>query len=265
MELSNLTKEKICELLEKGRRIDARKPYEFRDIFIEFNVSSKAEGSVRVRIGETEVIAGTKLEVLEPFPDTPDEGILIVDAELHPLASEKFELGPPDIDAVKLARIVDRAIRESGFIDFKKLCIEEGKLVWAIFLDIYALNDDGNLIDASALAGVLALLDTKFPKFENGKIEFGSLTQKKLPLNEPPVTITAYKIGDSFVLDPCSEEQEASTLQLTVSVVYDKEPIIHGLLKDGKEAIEIEKLLDILETLVKEGKKLREKIKFKSK
>lgn len=262
MEISNLTKEKICELLERGKRLDNRTPYEFRKISIELNVSSKAEGSARVKIGDTEVVAGTKLELLEPFADTPDEGLLIVDAELHPLASEKFELGPPDIDAIKLARIIDRAIRESEFIDFKKLCVEEGKLVWGIFLDIYTLNDDGNLIDASALASVLALMNTKFPKVEDGKVQFGELTQKKLPLNKPPITITAYKIGDSFVLDPCAEEQEASSLQITVSFTYDKEPIIHGLLKSGEEAIETEKLLEILEILIKEGKKLQEKIEL---
>ncbi|MCS7134515.1 MAG: exosome complex protein Rrp42 [Candidatus Pacearchaeota archaeon] len=261
MEILNITKDKIRELLEKGRRIDARTLYEFRDIVIEENVSSKAEGSARVRIGDTEVIAGTKLELVEPFADTPDEGILVVNAELHPLASEKFELGPPDVEAIKLARIVDRAIRESNFIDLKKLCIERGKLAWGIFLDIYAINDDGNLIDASAFAAVIALKNTKIPEVENGKVKFGVLSQKKLPLNEPPITITAYKIADSFILDPCSEEQEASTLKITVSITYGKEPAIHGLIKDGEEPIETEKLFEILEILIREGKKIHSKIK----
>lgn len=260
MELSNITKDKIRELLEKNKRIDARTPHEFRPILIETGISSKAEGSARVKIGETEVIAGTKLELVEPFGDTPDEGVLVVNAELHPLASEKFELGPPDVDAIKLARIVDRAIRESNFVDLKKLCIEKGKAVWGIFLDIYAINDDGNLIDASALAAVMALKNTRFPEIEDGKVKFGVLTQKKLPLNSVPITITAYKIADSFVLDPCSEEEEASTMQITVSFTYDKEPIIHGIIKDGEEAIEPEKFFEVLELLIREGKKLKNKI-----
>ncbi|MEM4703031.1 MAG: exosome complex protein Rrp42 [Candidatus Pacearchaeota archaeon] len=260
MEIPNMTKEKISELLEKNKRLDGRTPLEFREIKVEFNVSSHAEGSVHVKIGDTEVIAGTKLDLLEPFTDTPDEGILIVGAELQPLASEKFELGPPDIKAIKLARVVDRAIRESGFIDFKKLCLKKGELVWGIFLDIYAINDAGNLIDASALAGVLALMNTYIPEIENNKVKYGELTQKKLPLNEPPITITAYKIGDSFIIDPCSEEEEASVLQLSISVTYHKEPKIHGLLKNGEEAIETEKLLRILEVLINEGKKLHEKL-----
>ena len=35
-----------------------------------------------------------------------------------------FDIGRPGIEAIELARVIDRGIRESGFIDFKKLCIK---------------------------------------------------------------------------------------------------------------------------------------------
>lgn len=121
MEVTNITKKRIVEYLSAGKRFDNRKLLDFREIKIEKGISKNAEGSARVRIGKTEVVAGCKLDVTEPYPESPDEGTLITTVELLPLASEKFETGPPGIKAIELARIVDRGIRESEVIDFSKL------------------------------------------------------------------------------------------------------------------------------------------------
>jgi exosome complex component RRP42 len=60
---------------------------------VEQGIIEKAEGSARVLLGKTEVMAGVKIETGEPFPDTPNEGVLTVNAELVPLASPTFEPG----------------------------------------------------------------------------------------------------------------------------------------------------------------------------
>ena len=44
-----------------------------------------------------------------------------------------------------MARVVDRGIRESKAIDLEKLCVEAGKLVFVVFVDVYVLNHDGIL------------------------------------------------------------------------------------------------------------------------
>src|SRR3989344_3006 len=99
----------IINLLNADTRLDGRKLTEYRKpIEVEHNVVKTAEGSARVKIGETEVMVGIKLEVGEPYPDTPDEGTIIVGAELLPLSNPEFELGPPGIQAIELARVVDR-------------------------------------------------------------------------------------------------------------------------------------------------------------
>jgi len=266
MEIPKINIEKIRELLEKNKRFDGRDPLEFRKFSVEFNISSNAEGSAKVKLGDTEVIAGIKMDLLEPFTDTPEEGVLMVGAELSPMASDKFEMGPPNITSIQLARIVDRAIRESGFINFKKLCIKKGELVWAIFLDIYPINDDGNLIDASALAALFALLDAKIPELDGEKVQYGKHTNKKLPFDKIPVTVTAYKVNDSFIFDPTAEEEEAAKMKLSVSMTFDEKykdeesASLHGVLKTGDEAIETEKLLDIIKLLIKQGKKLYDQI-----
>ena len=156
----------IEQLLEKGKRIDDRGSTDYREISIEQGVIEKAEGSARVLLGKTQVLVGVKVETGEPFPDTPNEGVMTVNAELVPLASPTFEPGPPDENSIELARVVDRGIRESHSIDTEKLCIESGKKVFVVFVDVYVLNHDGNLIDASAIAAIAALMNTKMPNYE---------------------------------------------------------------------------------------------------
>ena len=120
MEVSNLTKKRITNYLTRGKRFDNRELMQYRNIEIETGISKNADGSARIKIGKTEVYAGVKLEVEEPYPDSEDKGNLVTTVELLPLSSEKYEPGPPRIEAIEIARIVDRGIRESGFIEFKK-------------------------------------------------------------------------------------------------------------------------------------------------
>jgi len=256
MDTSSLTKKRIEELLQEGKRFDGRKPLEFRKIEIETGISKNAEGSARVRIGDTEVLVGVKMDVGEPFTDSPDSGALIVNAELLPLASRKFESGPPQIQAIELARLVDRGIRESEFVDLKKLGIKSGEKVWAVFVDIYPINDDGNLIDAAALAAVAALKTAVLPVLKDDKVQYGEFTTKGLPLKEMPITITCYKIGDSFVLDPTSQEEDSAKVRVTVTMTFDKETYIHALQKSGEGALSEEEILEIIKIAETEGKKL---------
>ena len=86
-ETSTINAERIKEYLDNGKRFDGRKLDQFREIIIEKNVSKKAEGSVRVKLGKTEVLVGVKMGISEPYPDTPDQGGLMVTAELLPLSS----------------------------------------------------------------------------------------------------------------------------------------------------------------------------------
>ena len=145
------SKEHLMKCLNKNTRSDGRKLAEYRPVAVKYGFSKSAEGSANVRIGDTEVLVGVKLGIEKPYSDTPDRGNLMVNAELRPLSNPKFEPGPPGDQAVELARVVDRGIREAKAIDVKKLCIKEGEKIWMVFIDIYPLNDDGNLVDASVL------------------------------------------------------------------------------------------------------------------
>jgi len=259
MEIADITKSRIKQYLANGMRFDGRKPLQYRDISIETGVSKKAEGSAKVKVGETEVWAGVKLGLATPFTDSPDSGVLMVTAELSPMASEKFEKGPPSIASVELARIIDRGIRESELIDLSKLSIKAGEKVWAVFLDIYPINDAGNLIDASALAALVALETAVFPEMENEeKINYGKFTTKKLPLNDHiPFTMTFYKLGENFLVDPTVEEEEASDARLTISISSSKKgEFVHAMQKGKDVPLTVEETGFIIDNAVKEFKKL---------
>src|SRR4030065_1513192 len=124
--LTRVRQKQMGQLIASGKRLDGRGLSDYREFTIEEGLIERAEGSARIRLGKTEVLVGVKVGTGAPFPDTPNEGVLTVNAELVPLASPTFEPGPPDDNSIELARIVDRGIREAKVIDTKKLCIAPG-------------------------------------------------------------------------------------------------------------------------------------------
>ncbi len=249
--------ESIKQLIESGKRVDDRGFDEFREISVEKDTVVKAEGSALVRLGNTTVLVGVKMDVGEPFPDTPEEGVLITSAELVPLASPSFEPGPPDENSIELARVVDRVIRESKMIDMNKLVIEPGEKVWMVFVDIHVLDYDGNLFDASTLGAVAALSCARIPKYEDGKIIYGEKT-KELPIQDFPVSVTFAKINNSILLDPNLAEEKAMSSRLTVGITKDK--LVCALQKGGSGYFTYEEICDMLDIASEKSEELRKVI-----
>lgn len=221
---SSLLRQHLLRLAERGERKDNRAFDELRPISIREGVFTKGEGEAWVSLGKTQVLVALKANVGEPFSDTPDRGVLITNAELLPLASPSFEPGPPREKAIEIARVVDRAFRGSGAIDLSNMVLEEGKLVWILFLDMYALDFDGNLFDAMTLASLLALIRARLPLVEVGS-EGRPITvegQKvAAPLTNYPLNFSFAKIGKHLMLDPDLEEEAGSDGLLTLGLDKD--------------------------------------------
>ena len=251
----------IEQLIEQGKRLDDRGLLDTREIKIEQGVIEKAEGSARVFLGKTQVLVGVKVETGEPFPDTPNEGVLTVNAELVPVASPNFEPGPPDENSIELARVVDRGIRESKCIDNEKLCIEPGKKVFVVFVDIYVLNHDGNLIDAAALAAMAALMNTKMPNFE---IKDGELKIKQgytpLPVKGHPITVTTGKISNHLIVDPMAEEEQVMDSRITFATKEDGN--ICAIQKGGSGYFSPQQILEALKIALDKAVELRKKLNW---
>ncbi len=248
-------KKHLVEALNKGVRHDSRKLDEFRKIFIEQGISKSAEGSARVRIGETEVIAGVKLSVEKPYPDTPEQGCLAVGAELLPLSSPDFETGPPRIDSIELARVIDRGVREAKAIDMKKMCIEKGEKAWMVFIDICSINDDGNLLDASGMAVLAALKNAKFPAYDGVEINYKEHTDESIPFEKSPLPVTVYKIGGKFLVDPSKDEESAYDARLTVTTTEDG--TLCALQKGGDNPLTIDEVDSMVELALSKVKEIR--------
>jgi len=250
--LMEIKRDYVLSKLRDDERIDGRKLDEIRPIEIQTGLIAKAEGSALVKLGNTMVVAGVKMQPGEPFPDAPDQGIIITNAELVPLASPTFEPGPPDENAIELARVVDRGIRHSEAVDLSKLCIEEGEKVWIIFIDIWALDDDGNLMDASALAAIAALLNTTVPaeRFEVGD-------NFPLPVRDLPVAITSLVFEDKILVDPCRDE--LSIGKNTITITTDQNDNIVSIQKSGPFLLSektFDRLIDISIAKAREVRKL---------
>jgi exosome complex component RRP42 len=245
----------IISLLAKNVRLDGRKPDEYREVVVETGVSRNAEGSAKVRIGETEVIAGVKLEIMTPYPDTADQGSLMVNVELYPMSSPEFESGPPDNYSIELARITDRGIRESHMIDTKALCLIPGEKAWMVVIDVCTLNDAGNLYDAIALAAAAAVSSTVFPSYDGEKLDYKHKTEQKLPITRVPITITVFKYGNHLVVDPTVEEDKVYDARLTVSVLENGN--ICSLQKGGDETVSSEDILKMVDLAKAKSKELR--------
>ncbi len=251
----DIKRDYILSLLSQGKRQDDRGFDDYRPITLETGAADKADGSALVKIGSTQVMVGVKMKIGEPFSDMPASGVLMTNTELIPLASPSFEKGPPGENSVELSRVVDRGIRESQCIDLSKLCITEGEKVWMVFVDIHVLDYDGNLFDASSLGSIAALLDTRIPKVEDGRVIYGELTKEKLPVMDKPVETTYAKIGNSIILDPCLEEELVMDSRLTVATTEKGE--ICAMQKGGSGTFTRDEILDIVSKSRKKCKELR--------
>ena len=250
----------ITNLAGQGKRIDGRNFDQYRNIEIETKVVNKAEGSARVKIGNTQVLVGIKMGLGEPFPDTPNRGVLSTAAELVPLASPDFESGPPREDAIELARVVDRGVRESQVVDVEKLVVTTGELVWLVFIDIHVLDYDGNLFDAASLGALAALSTTIVPatRFAEQLPEGYQKEDFPLPMSEPPISCTAVKINDFVLFDPCFDEEVIADVRLTVATDHNGD--IRAMQKGLSGSFSRDEIQKVIKGALDNGKEIRKKL-----
>lgn len=268
-----IKKDYLYQLAKQGKRADNRKINEYRKVTIETGVIDKAEGSAKVMIGNTQVVAGIKMDLGTPYPDTPNQGVMSTAAELIPLASPDFEAGPPREDAIELARVVDRGIRESDVIKFNELCIVPGEKIWLAFIDIHVIDYDGNLFDASSLASLAALLTAHVPveqfkeTLEDDAETYPEIktyleqhqTNYSIPMRTPPISCTFVKFGDVIVVDPSLDEEDIADARLTVAT--DDKGDIRAMQKGLNGSFTPDEIKNVIKEASINGNELRNKLR----
>ncbi|OPX59660.1 MAG: Exosome complex component Rrp42 [Methanobacterium sp. PtaB.Bin024] len=255
-----IIKESVVNLIQNKERADGRALDQYREISLETGILNKAEGSARVKIGKTQIVVGTKPQIGEPFPDTPNVGVLITNSELLPMAAPNFEPGPPDERSVELARVTDRCIREGQVIDLEKLAIIPGKKVWMIFLDMHIVDYDGNLFDAAVLGSLAALMNTKIPSttIEGDEVVVDHEKMVPLPVKEQPLMCTLAKIGKELVVDPSLEEDDVLDARISIGVRVDGS--ICAMQKGGSVPLTREEILNAVGIAQEKTKELRKSL-----
>ena len=241
----------VLDLASNGKRLDGRGVDEYRPVSIEPGFVATADGSALARIGQTAVLCGVKLEPGKPFADTPNAGVLTTNAELVPLSSPTFEPGPPHPRAIEVSRVVDRAIRAAETIDLTKLCVTPSEKSWVCYVDVHVLDHAGNLIDAGMLAALAALTHSTIPNARFGIAE----ADAPLDVNHFPIECTFVRLGETIVVDPTFEEEQAA--QGRVTVATDETGQIVAMQKGLVGAFSPEDVKELVERAFAHGDRLR--------
>ncbi|MDY6789300.1 MAG: exosome complex protein Rrp42 [Candidatus Nanohaloarchaea archaeon] len=254
-----VNEENIRKNIRGGERLDGRDFKEFRDLEIVPNyINETADGSALVRLGDTTVLVGISTDTGEPYPDRPNQGTIITNAELTPMASPHYESGPPGEESVELARVVDRGIRESGMVDLEDLVIEEGEKCWLVFIDVHVLDYDGNLIDAASIGAVTSLLLAQLPEIDEDGLIDRENYQEELPTHGTPMTVTGSKLEGEILLDATAEEEEVRDAWLAATLKESGNVV--NMQKGGRKSMTKSETVEILDEAEEKCEFFREKI-----
>ncbi|PCH40749.1 hypothetical protein WOLCODRAFT_99214 [Wolfiporia cocos MD-104 SS10] len=211
--------------LAENVRPDGRGLDEWRDVSLNVGSISTADGSALVRLGDTTVVCGVKAEIAEPELDIPEDGYIVPNLDLPAICSPKFKPGPPTEEAQVLSDRLNEVLISSGVVSTKSLCIAPGKAVWVLYVDATCMNYDGNAFDATLLAMVAALRNTRLPKAtydeEAGRTMCSRKNRIPLQINRLPLSMS-FGIFDTMhvLVDPTSFEEPL--LDSTISVTVDE-------------------------------------------
>lgn len=191
-------------------------------------------------MGNTSVVCGISAELAEPTVECPDKGYLVPNVVLSPLSNPKHKSGPPSDSAQSLsAKIFQLLLSTSPELE-RELCVERGKCVWTLYMDIEFLNYDGNALDAAWISLSSALSRMELPPIQyNMDINRGVIidgVSKKLPFQGENVFMCSFvgiDRGKYILADPDEEEESLATE--TVVVAIDLEGQLRYLHKNGND------------------------------
>ncbi|BAT85178.1 hypothetical protein VIGAN_04268600 [Vigna angularis var. angularis] len=152
-------------------RCDGRKRLTYRPILVETGVIPQANGSARVRMGATDVIASIKAELGKPSLLQPNKGKVSIYIDCSSTAEPAFEGRGGDELAAELSNALQDCLLggKSGAgagVDLSSLIVVEGKICWDLYIDGLVVSSDGNLLDALGAAIKAALCNTGIPRVQ---------------------------------------------------------------------------------------------------
>lgn len=250
VDISNNEKQYVLQGLSHGIRVDGRLLNTSRTP--EVWIAPNEYGYVEVHWGGTYVSCRVSSEVVVPFEDRPFEGMFVINSEISSQASAMFDNSKSGVDEVLITRMVEKAVRRSNALDLESLCIVAGKKVWSITVDVNFLNYDGNFIDVTCFAVMLALLHYRKPDvlIEAGgdKIIVHLVDERQpVPLSvlHIPICLTYlfYNLGDieTNIKGEGADSEEVSVLDACLTEELVRDGFLVITLNKNREIIQISK------------------------
>jgi len=250
----------LLDGIAHGLRNDGRGCFDYRRITFETGMIPTAEGSCRLRAGDTDLIVGVKCEMVavKPGRARPDAGHFQIVVECAASVSRALIDGFTGDDLGRhLAAMLESLCAGEDVIDRRALCVAPGAFVWEVFVDVLVLASGGNLLDSVSLALCAALSETLLPKVEvEESMEEGETVQLRVddrpemgtpfPLRKMPLCVTVAQINGQFLFDVTPEEEVCADAMICV-VVDAKCGDVIGLHKLGRGLFDIASLPPMLE------------------
>jgi len=264
--LSDAEKFFIINGIDNGEfRIDGRNPEDYRIVQLETGVLVNTNGSSRLRLGNTELLTGVKVELGTPRPDKPNQGWVEFHVDCSPNAGLAFQgRGGQDLSNGICAHL-SRCYNNHSALDLTQLCIVPGKHCWVVHCDVIMLEHGGNLFDSCSVAVKAALHDIGIPNVtatagDEGEYEINLPDDPsdviKLKTSNCPVLVTVSKIGNHHVVDATLEEEVCSHASLIVGVT--SKGLVTGVKKVGKGSLSLGSVNEMMETARKVGRRVNQ-------
>lgn len=224
-------------------RLDGREAGEIRKLRLTFS-RSHARSECTVELGPTKCLCSIVGDLVPPNPDRPNNGLLNFQVDLSPMASLSYDAGIGGMDSLqrllstKISRVMERAVREGNALDTEALCVQSGKWVWRLNVDVTVLDDNGNVLDGSLLAAVAALRHFRLPEVAHVDetpivLHSDDKEPTPLPLHHTPACISFGLFGDktgasdsshvAAILDPSDREELVMDGSITFAFNRHKE------------------------------------------
>ncbi|XP_071951722.1 exosome complex component RRP45-like isoform X2 [Antedon mediterranea] len=229
-------------------------------------------GGCVASIGDTRVLAQVSAELGEPRPGRPTEGVLYVNLELSPMASQGYQIYGMSEQAVELGRLLEHCIKDCRCLDMESLCVISGQKVWQIRLDVNVLNYEGAIMDCVSVAAMTALSHFKRPDItvtgEDVKIHYDDKDPVALSVHHMPlcVTFAIFDHGNFIVVDPSAEEEnimeglmvvamncnnEICTIHMSGSMMLTKDQLLYCT---KIAAVKVDELTNVIKKFMQTSK-----------
>ena len=156
---------------------DGRALFEFRDTSVAKGNLGTCLGSSFVKIGSTKVICGIKGEI-EPQNESE---LLKITVEMSSVAHGDLKGVHSHADGLFIKQKLSSLLQD--VVDRSQLTLEKDKKKWCLYLyvDVYCLDDDGNVFDAASKSFQLCLLKPHVFFFALVLSSVAALSNVKLP------------------------------------------------------------------------------------